>query len=281
MNLFNRIVLVLLCLAVASGALAIIALAWTIPLETLDWLRGAADWLEARNENLEKTLLSTASAFVALIAFIVIIIELMPRSGPDVKVTDLKGANAVLSTAAIGQRIEEAVSRVPHVSEVRAAVKAKRKGVILGLELYVDPEANVADVTDEAVNAAQDVLANRVHVALLKPPKVRLHYRELRLRGGAQALPRRPLRTSGQPPEPPPPIAPPPETPSSSGTPAHWSQPGAAAPSADATTSPAPAAAAVATQEPVEAETLRPPPEAATATIDRPQPDGEEPPQKA
>jgi hypothetical protein len=99
----------------------------------------------------------------------------------------------VLSTAAIGQRIEEAVAKVPHVSSAKALVKAKRKGVLVSLDLHVDPDANLAIVTDEACQAATDVLTNRVHVALVEPPHARLHYRELRLRD-RQAPERRPVR---------------------------------------------------------------------------------------
>ena len=46
----------------------------------------------------------------------------------------------------------------------------------------MDPDANLAVVTDEACEAASDVLANKVHVALAAPPQARLHYRELRMR---------------------------------------------------------------------------------------------------
>ena len=282
MNLFNRIVLVLVCLALAAGSLAIIALAWTIPVEGLDWLRGAADWMEERNQDMEKALLTTGAAFVALIAVIVIIVELLPRSGPDVKVADLKGANASLSTAAIGQRVEEAVNRVPHVSEAKAAVKSKRKGVLLALELFVDPEANVADVTDQAVDAAQDVLTNRVHVALVKPPKVKLHYRELRLRGG-QGAGRRPIRTVADASEPDAPIAPPPEPlfsrPAAAGT-SDANGDKDAADRQEAT--PAGASTAVATEEKpaearVAAETSPPATEEARTTAQEPAPDGQKP----
>jgi hypothetical protein len=100
-----------------------------------------------------------------------------------VQVSGLARGNATLSTAAIGQRIEEAVCQVPNVAEVRASVTSKKNGVLVALDLQVDPEANLATVTDEACQVAEDVLENRVHVSLLKPPTARLHYRELRLQG--------------------------------------------------------------------------------------------------
>ena len=182
MSLFSRIFVILICLALAAGAIAIVVLAWTIPLRSIDGLRVAVDWLEEHNQDTEKALLTAIGAVLGLLALIVVVLELLPRIGTAVKVTDLKVGDAVLSTTSIAQRVEETVQRVPHVAAVRAVVKAKRKGVQVALDLHVDPEANLATVTDEACAAAQDVLINRVHVALLEPPHARLHYRELRLR---------------------------------------------------------------------------------------------------
>jgi hypothetical protein len=183
MNLFNRIGIILSCLALAAAVISIAALAWTMPDESLDGLRDAIDWLDRNDGDGERALLTAGGVFLAGIALALALIELLPQTGTEVKVTDLRVGDAVLSTLAISQRVEEAVTQVPHVADVRAAVKGKRKGVKLALDLHVDPDANLADVTDAACQAAENVLKERVHVVLAEPPKVRLHYRELRLRG--------------------------------------------------------------------------------------------------
>jgi hypothetical protein len=185
-----------ICILVAAAAIGVVALAWSIPQETIDWLRGAVDWMDDNDGDVERTLLTTAGGALALLALVVVLLELLPRSGTDVKVVDLKAGDAVLSTAAISQRVEEAVRRVPHVTGARAAVKAKRKGVLVSLELQVDPDANLASVTDEACQAAQDVLTDKVHVAMAAPPSARLHYRELRLSGRQPLQQRRPREVS-------------------------------------------------------------------------------------
>jgi len=183
MTVFNRIVLIILCLVLITLAVAIIVLTWTIPNRTLNWLADGVQWMDDNDGDLEKALLTTVSASIALLATIVLVIELIPRRGPGVKVSGLARGNATLSAAAIGQRVEEAVWQVPNVSEVRAAVTSKKNGVLVALDLQVDPDANLATVTDEVCQVAEDVLENKVHVALLRPPTVRLHYRELRLQG--------------------------------------------------------------------------------------------------
>ena len=191
MNTFNRIVLIVLCVLLVIGAISVIALTWTIPNRSVNWLADAAQWVDDNDGDLEKALLTTVSAFIGLVAMIVLLIELIPRRGPAVEVTGLGSGTATLSAAAIGQRIEEAVVQVPHVSEVRADVKSRKRGVLVSLDLHVDPEANLATVTDEACQVASDVLTERVHVALLRPPTARLHYRELRLHRGNGTVPRR------------------------------------------------------------------------------------------
>ncbi|HEU0074694.1 MAG TPA: alkaline shock response membrane anchor protein AmaP [Dehalococcoidia bacterium] len=189
MNTFNRVSLVLLCLVLMFGAAAITALAWGGPDESIDWLRDAINWLDERNTDGTKFIITTAAVVVMMMSLTVLIVELYPRAGGQVKVTDLHVGDAVLSTAAIGQRVEEAVTLVPDVADVRATVRAKRKGVVVNLDLHVDPQANLAAVIDEASEAARTVLTEKVHVALAEPPRTRIHYRELRLRGRP---PRRP-----------------------------------------------------------------------------------------
>jgi hypothetical protein len=190
-NTFNRIVVIVLGVLVVGAAIGLITATWTIPNRSVNWLVDATQWLDDNDGDLEKALLTTVSAFAGLVALIVLLLELIPRRGPAVQVTDLASGSATLSAAAISQRIEEAVVKVPHVSEVRAEVKSRRKGVLVSLDLQVDPDANLATVTDEACQEAQEVLTERVHVQLLRPPSVRLHYRELRLHRGNEAPPRR------------------------------------------------------------------------------------------
>lgn len=182
MNTFNRGVLVLLCVGLVAAAAAIIVLTWTIPNRSVNWLADAVEWIDSNDGDVERALLTTFGAFIGTTALIVLLIELIPRSGPDVPVSDLTSGDATLSADALGQRIEEAVRQVPNVSEVRANVRARKEGVLVGLDLHVEPEANLASVSDQACDAAQQVLNDRVHVTLLRPPSVKLHYRELRLR---------------------------------------------------------------------------------------------------
>jgi hypothetical protein len=179
-NVFNRVLLIVILAAVASFAVSVIFLAWAAPASSADALDEAVDWLQDNQGTLEKTLVSTGAALVALLAITLLYLEIVPRAGSEVVINDLRAGSATLSTAAISRRVEEAVSQIRHVSDVRAEVETRRKGVTVELDLQVDPEANLAALTDAACEAARDVLTNRVHVALIEPPIARLHYRDPR-----------------------------------------------------------------------------------------------------
>ncbi len=202
MNVFSRIVVGVLALALIAGAVSIIVLTWSIPNSSINWLRDAVEWMDDNDSDVNKAVLTAIAAGVGLVALIVLVLELLPQSSATVKVTDLQVGDATLSTAAIAQRVEEGVRAVDHVSDVRASVRSKRKGVLVDLDLRVDPEANLAVVTDQALEAAREVLLNRVHVSLASPPRARLQYRELRLtRGAARPRPAEPAEEpAAQPP---------------------------------------------------------------------------------
>jgi hypothetical protein len=192
MSLLNRAILVFFALALASGAIAVAVLAWTIPSESIDGLYNAVDWLDENRGDAERGILTGAVAAIVLLAIGIILLEVMPGSASEVSVTDLSGGDAVLSTAAIGHRIEEAVRDVPQVTQVKAGVRTRKKGVIVDLVLHVEPSASLAAVSDQASEATRRVLADKVHVELMEPPHARLYYTEQR-RGAAPILQRETL----------------------------------------------------------------------------------------
>ena len=69
------------------------------------------------------------------------------------------------------------------------------------MDLHVDADANLAEVSDSAAEAAREALTNRMHVALARPPRAQLHYRELRLRRVAAVEPSEAARPAPPAPE--------------------------------------------------------------------------------
>src|SRR5919106_4128595 len=123
MNVFNRIVLIFLCLALMAGSIAVIALAWEAPNGSIDALQDAVTWLEDNNQDSEKTILTAIAGAVAFVAFVLLLLELIPRSSDQVRANDLQMGAVMLPTSAISQRVEAAVRAGAEVGDVRAQVK--------------------------------------------------------------------------------------------------------------------------------------------------------------
>jgi hypothetical protein len=192
MNVFNRIVLVFLCLALMAGSIAVIALAWEAPNGSIDALQDAVTWLDDNNQDSEKTILTAIAGAIAFLALVMLFLELIPRSSDQVRANDLQMGAVMLPTAAISQRVEAAVRAGADVSDVRAQLKGRRNGVLVRLDLYVDPDANLSEVTEQAYHATTDVLTERLHVSLLAPPVVRIHYRASKSRGREEGVAEQP-----------------------------------------------------------------------------------------
>jgi hypothetical protein len=182
MNVFNRIVLIFLCLALMAGSIAVIALAWEAPNGSIEALQDAVTWLDDNNQDSEKTILTAVAGAIAFVALVLLLLELIPRSSDQVRANDLQMGAVMLPTAAIGQRVEAAVRAGAEVNDVRAQVKGRRNGVLVRLDLYVHPDATLTEVTEQAYQATTEVLTERLHVSLLAPPVVRIHYRDSKAR---------------------------------------------------------------------------------------------------
>jgi hypothetical protein len=190
MNVLNRVLVSVFLLALAAAATSVAVLAWAAPAAAIDGLRDTADWLDRNDDTASKAALTAVAAGTALPALFLLLLEARRPSRGGVRVADVKGGEATLSPEALDQRIQEAVSAVPDVVEARAVSRVRRKGVELALDLHVGPDANLAAVADAALQAARDLLTGRLHVQVAGQPRVRLHYKELRLgRAAAKAGP--------------------------------------------------------------------------------------------
>jgi hypothetical protein len=186
MNEFNRIVVILICRLFITAAVVVVVLAWTSSTSSIDALQDGVEWLSENNQDTEKWVLTGIAAVLGVLALLVLILQ-PNRPSDEVRVSDLQGGDAVLSTAVTGERVEQAVMQVANVSDVRVSVKSWRGEVLLGMDLQVDSEADLVAVTDEACETAKSVLTDRLHVRLAAPPAVRVKYGWARRRAAQRA----------------------------------------------------------------------------------------------
>ena len=185
----NRFVIVLLALLVAFAALALILLAWGAPGGTIEWIEDFAGWLRDHNHNEAKLILTLGAIIVALVMLIVIIVEITPSPVKRLPVHSIDGGDITLTTAQIGERIDAEVARDEHVAACAASVTAHGKRAEIVLDLHVEPGANLARVADAACRRAETLATTEMGIELAKPPRARMHYRELRVREDQRPAP--------------------------------------------------------------------------------------------
>jgi flagellar basal body-associated protein FliL len=190
MNLANRLIIVLGALLLMFAVAVVILFTWAAASESVQRLSDFVQFLHDHEEdNGSRVILTLGGIVVALLALAVIIAELTPPRAERVPVRDVRAGDALLSTDAIAQRLQQEVSMVPHVSQAKATVTAHGKGVEVNLELHVDPDTNLALTSEEACRAVENLLTNRLSVEMARPPRLNLRYSELRMAGAPAGVP--------------------------------------------------------------------------------------------
>jgi flagellar basal body-associated protein FliL len=202
MNLANRLIIVLGALLLMFAVAVVILFTWAAASQSVERLSDFVQFLHDHEEdNGSRIILTLGGIVVALLALAVIIAELTPPRAERVPVRDVRAGDALLSTDAIAQRLQQEVSVVPHVTQTKATVTARGKGVEVDLELQVDPDTNLALTSEEACRAVENLLTNRLSVEMARPPRLNLRYAELRMAGApAVAAPSAPVPPAEEPP---------------------------------------------------------------------------------
>jgi hypothetical protein len=172
----------------------VILFAWAAAPDSVERLTDFVGFLDDHAEdNGSRIILTLGGLVVALLALVVVIAELTPGEAGRVPVRDVQAGDVLLSTDAIAQRLHQALSAVPHVTQAKATVTARGKAVEVDLELHVDPDTNLASTSEEVCRTVEDLVGTRLSVEMARPPRLNLRYSELRLAqtstGAAQPAP--------------------------------------------------------------------------------------------
>ena len=183
----NRFVIVVGALIAIFIALLLVLLAWGAPADSIARVSDLAGYLRDHDNREAKTIITLGTSVIVLLMLTVIIVELTPSPTQSMRVRNMKSGAAAITTTQIAERVDAEVRQVPHVADCRSAVAARGKRVEVVLDLHVDPGADLALTADAACSRAHALIAQELGIELASRPRARLHYRELRLRGDANA----------------------------------------------------------------------------------------------
>lgn len=169
MNIFNRIVVILLLLTL----LALVILVAVFPIEAAGYAAQAIETARAFVANLETAYYALyVAGRIALIAVAVILFglllwaELRPRRPKAVRVQTDTGSHATVTTDSVARRLSWHIDQLADVVSVTPQVTAHGKSVDVLLDLETSPEIDVPMKTDEVVAVAREVITERMGMQL-------------------------------------------------------------------------------------------------------------------
>ena len=186
-DLTNRILAVAFALLWIFLILLIILLVWSSPEESITRISDLAGYLDDHNTTEAKLIITFGGAILILLATLLILFELVPTEGNNLKIQQVGGGDVEISAEEAVLRVEEELRLVPQVDQVQAKIVGKGKKAEVSLTLHVAADANLANTADEVVSRTTSFLEEKMGIQLAKPPSAEIHYRELRVSSRAAA----------------------------------------------------------------------------------------------
>jgi len=171
MNLFNRIVAILLWLTLMGACLV----AAIVPLQVVDWLQrqltAAADWLHALQADAPAYFIvgQAALGLSALLIFgTLIFFAVMTGRRRGVRIRTAEGGSAELDTNSVARRLQWHLDQLPEVITAVPAVRSRGGSVDIRLEIETAPDIDIPMKTDEVVDVTRDIIEQDMGLRLGK-----------------------------------------------------------------------------------------------------------------
>jgi len=165
-ELFNRIVVILVLLALIAGLLIFIVIA-AFPDPMVGVLQ---NWLGVlgRMTPLGKVIVTVLSLLAIVICFFLLWLEIRRSSLQTVKISQVIGGEAEMTTDSVAQRIAYNVDQLADVVKVSPRVMSKGRAVEVLLDVETSPDVDVPAKTDEVLQVARQVIEERMGLELHK-----------------------------------------------------------------------------------------------------------------
>jgi hypothetical protein len=171
MNVFNRIIVILLLFAIiVLAAVYIIA-----PGESLRLVSVTTEWLHQGTVNYiqsDRLLFAGGRVLIggALIVLCLIILWLEMRRPRrrSIQAQKVEGGEARITIESVEQRLAYNIDQLPDVIKVTPRVTGKSRGVDIDLVLETSPEVDIPMKTEEVLEVTREVIVERMGLKLGK-----------------------------------------------------------------------------------------------------------------
>lgn len=176
MNTFNRVVIVILLLALIPLASVVLVVPQSALHTAGMWLLSLGYNLESMGQPWVRLVVGVLLAIVIdLLALFLIYLEVRPRRKRYIRVQQVSGGMATLSVESIVQQLQYRLDPLPGVRKTKPSVHAKGDRVEAVVDISITPERNVPGVAEELVKTVREALTVDLGLQVAKDPEIRLH----------------------------------------------------------------------------------------------------------
>jgi hypothetical protein len=173
-NTFNRVVVVILALVLILSLTALFLIPQIILRDLGEWIMGWGRYLGSVRPWVRIVVGVLLAAIVDVVLALLIYFELRRTRKRFIRVQQVSGGMANISTESVTQLLEHKLDPEPGVIQVSPHVKAKGNRVAATVDVGVTPDADVPETASRLIRITQAVLTEELGLRIAGQPEVRV-----------------------------------------------------------------------------------------------------------
>ena len=177
MNIFNRIIMVLLIL----GLIVVLTVVLVFPGQILpvmgqfllDWGQYFT-WMDQDNRLLRLGIGISLAVIVDLVLALLIFLEIKPKRKRFIKVEQVSGGTAMVSLDSITRQLLYRLDPLPGVVKVTPVIRPKGDKIQASMDVMVTREMAVPQMADQLIATAKQALADDLGLVIAGEPQIRI-----------------------------------------------------------------------------------------------------------
>lgn len=163
MNVFNRIVMVLLVLCL----FALVATLLVLPIQSVGFVRTYLDVFEMWVPGEQAFLIFLlGGAIILLLLFVLFILEVRNPRRKTVRIKTKGGGKAQLGIESVAQNLEYRIDELAGVRKVKPRISSRGRDVVVRIQLDTSPSVNVPVLTDQIIDLCHDIIETQLGVKI-------------------------------------------------------------------------------------------------------------------
>ncbi|MDZ7837206.1 MAG: alkaline shock response membrane anchor protein AmaP [Actinomycetota bacterium] len=164
MNIFNKVVVVILLLAIAFLSLL------SIVNEFIGYFEWSDIALKLVNPNMgvNPFISSLVLLFIFALSIFLLLMEFYRRRSKIATVYKVKDGNAMITLESVAQQIKSSAKTLEGVEDLRVRITPRSKGIIIDMMVDLNQNANIPEKMQQIITEARDIANNKLGIRILK-----------------------------------------------------------------------------------------------------------------